>query len=303
MGLLVDGVWQEDASRTKDGHFIRPTTAFRNWVTPDGSAGPSGEGGFAAEARPLSPLCLARLPVGAPHPHLPQAQGAGGRDLDVDRLAGHASRTAGPSTTTTGSTRRHRQRQEQTVAKSICSPTRTTPAASACRCCGTRSARPSSTTNSSEIIRMLNSAFDALHQCAHRLLSAGVARRDRRAQRARLSEHQQRRLSRRLRHHAGGLRGGVPRICSTRSTRSSSVLSRAALSRRRRHHRSRLAAVHDADPFRRGLLRALQMQLAAHLRISRTCRIICAIFIRCRASPRPSASSRSSGTITAASAR
>jgi putative glutathione S-transferase len=50
MGLLVDGVWQDDVSRTKDGHFVRPTTRFRNWVTPDGSPGPSGEGGFAAEA-------------------------------------------------------------------------------------------------------------------------------------------------------------------------------------------------------------------------------------------------------------
>ncbi|MFN3657286.1 MAG: glutathione S-transferase family protein [Pseudolabrys sp.] len=49
MGLLVDGVWQEDGLRTKDGHFIRPPTRFRNWVTPDGSPGPSGEGGFAAE--------------------------------------------------------------------------------------------------------------------------------------------------------------------------------------------------------------------------------------------------------------
>lgn len=49
MGLLVDGVWQEDGIRTKDGHFIRPTTSYRNWVTADGSAGPSGEGGFKAE--------------------------------------------------------------------------------------------------------------------------------------------------------------------------------------------------------------------------------------------------------------
>ncbi len=49
MGLLVDGVWQEDVSRTKDGHFIRPTTRFRNFVTADGSPGPSGEGGFPAE--------------------------------------------------------------------------------------------------------------------------------------------------------------------------------------------------------------------------------------------------------------
>lgn len=49
MGLLVDGVWQQDGVRTKDGHFIRPTTSYRNWVTADGSAGPSGESGFKAE--------------------------------------------------------------------------------------------------------------------------------------------------------------------------------------------------------------------------------------------------------------
>jgi glutathionyl-hydroquinone reductase len=50
MGLLVDGVWQDDVSRTKDGVFIRPTTQFRNWVTPEGNAGPSGAEGFAAES-------------------------------------------------------------------------------------------------------------------------------------------------------------------------------------------------------------------------------------------------------------
>src|SRR5271163_3864903 len=50
MGLLVDGAWQEDISRTTNGRFVRPTTRFRNFVTADGSAGPTGEGGFAAEA-------------------------------------------------------------------------------------------------------------------------------------------------------------------------------------------------------------------------------------------------------------
>ena len=49
MGLLVEGVWQDDVSRTKDGHFVRPATRFRNWVTPDGSPGPTGEDGFEAE--------------------------------------------------------------------------------------------------------------------------------------------------------------------------------------------------------------------------------------------------------------
>jgi putative glutathione S-transferase len=50
MGLLVDGVWQEDVSRTSNGRFIRPSTAYHNFVTPDGSPGPNGQGGFPAEA-------------------------------------------------------------------------------------------------------------------------------------------------------------------------------------------------------------------------------------------------------------
>src|SRR5712691_11782533 len=52
MGFLVDGVWTDDSidkTRVQGGRFVRPTTRFRNWVTPDGSPGFSGEGGFAAE--------------------------------------------------------------------------------------------------------------------------------------------------------------------------------------------------------------------------------------------------------------
>ena len=52
MGLLVEGVWRDDsfdAARIKDGRFNRPTTKFRNWITPDGSPGPSGIGDFPAE--------------------------------------------------------------------------------------------------------------------------------------------------------------------------------------------------------------------------------------------------------------
>ena len=52
MGMLVDGVWQDvwyDTKETK-GHFKRAASQFRNWVTADGSAGPSGTGGFKAEA-------------------------------------------------------------------------------------------------------------------------------------------------------------------------------------------------------------------------------------------------------------
>ncbi|MHA6347300.1 glutathione S-transferase family protein [Roseivivax sp. CAU 1761] len=52
MGLLVDGVWHDQGYDTEKhgGKFVRSETAYRNWVTPDGSAGPSGEGGFAAES-------------------------------------------------------------------------------------------------------------------------------------------------------------------------------------------------------------------------------------------------------------
>ncbi len=52
MGRLVDGIWQDvwyDTAATK-GHFKRSESQFRNWVTSDGSAGPSGQGGFKAEA-------------------------------------------------------------------------------------------------------------------------------------------------------------------------------------------------------------------------------------------------------------
>lgn len=52
MGHLVDGVWHDQWYDTKStgGAFKRSTAAFRNWITSDGSAGPSGEGGFKAES-------------------------------------------------------------------------------------------------------------------------------------------------------------------------------------------------------------------------------------------------------------
>jgi putative glutathione S-transferase len=52
MGLLVEGEWRDQWYDTEstDGEFVREDSAFRNWVTPDGAAGPSGEGDFAAAA-------------------------------------------------------------------------------------------------------------------------------------------------------------------------------------------------------------------------------------------------------------
>jgi putative glutathione S-transferase len=51
MGLLIDGVWHDrwyDTGKT-GGRFVRKDARFRNWVTADGASGPSGEGGFPAE--------------------------------------------------------------------------------------------------------------------------------------------------------------------------------------------------------------------------------------------------------------
>lgn len=51
MGLLVDGKWHDQWYDTEGngGRFIRTEAQYRNWITPDGSPGPTGEGGFKAE--------------------------------------------------------------------------------------------------------------------------------------------------------------------------------------------------------------------------------------------------------------
>lgn len=52
MGLLIKGQWHDewyDTKKTK-GEFIREKSQFRNWITTDGQPGPTGKGGFAAES-------------------------------------------------------------------------------------------------------------------------------------------------------------------------------------------------------------------------------------------------------------
>ncbi len=58
MGKLIEGRWLTDAQvdafekqqyQENQGHFQRGTAKFRNWITADGSAGKSGVGGFKAE--------------------------------------------------------------------------------------------------------------------------------------------------------------------------------------------------------------------------------------------------------------
>ena len=52
--MLINGKWTDNwhPVQAKDGagRFVRQTSSFRNWVTPDGASGPTGTGGFKAEA-------------------------------------------------------------------------------------------------------------------------------------------------------------------------------------------------------------------------------------------------------------
>lgn len=52
MGQLIDGKWDTAWYDTKStgGKFKRTTAGFRNWITPDGEPGSSGAGGFPAES-------------------------------------------------------------------------------------------------------------------------------------------------------------------------------------------------------------------------------------------------------------
>jgi len=53
MGILIDGEWHDrwyDSDEMSDGAFKRAEALFRNWITADGSAGPNGDGGFKAES-------------------------------------------------------------------------------------------------------------------------------------------------------------------------------------------------------------------------------------------------------------
>ena len=51
MGLLVEGRWHDAWYDTKatQGRFVRTESQFRNWITRDGRAGPTGVGGVRAE--------------------------------------------------------------------------------------------------------------------------------------------------------------------------------------------------------------------------------------------------------------
>ena len=148
MGLLVDGVWRDDSfdkARMEGGRFNRPTTKFRNWITPDGSPGPTGR----AASPPKSGRYHLYVSLACPWAHRTIILRHLKRLENVISMSvtswymGENGWTFDRMTGSSGDTVNWRRRSR----RSICWPIANTPAASRCPCCGTSSARPSSATS------------------------------------------------------------------------------------------------------------------------------------------------------------
>ena len=165
-----------------------PATQFRNWVTPDGNPGPSGDGGFAAESgryhlyvslacpwahrtvifRKLKALeNVISLSIVSPHMGregwtFNASEGSTGDAVNGKSKLSEIYLLANPHYTGRVSVPVLWDKKRKTIVNN----------------------------ESSEIIRMLNSAFDGFHQYPHRLLSGKSSDRDRPTQRSGLFQHQ-----------------------------------------------------------------------------------------------------------------
>ena len=162
MGLLIDGAWHDRWYDTKNsgGRFIRSESRFRNWITADGSAGPSGEGGFEAEAGRYHLYVSYACPWAHRTLIVRTLKGLG--DMigvsPVDALMGSEGWTFGAEGAATadplhGFTRAH---QVYTRARSDYTGRVTVPIL------WDRARNTIVSNESSEILRMLNTAFDGL---------------------------------------------------------------------------------------------------------------------------------------------
>ena len=206
MGQLIDGVWHDawyDTERT-GGRFVRSTATFRNWITPDGAPGPSGEGGFRAEsgryhlyvslACPWAHRTLIFRALKGLEGHI------GVSVVHPDMLSeGWEFRTDYPGAT---GDRLHGlpfARDLYLKADPKISGRVTVPIL-------WDAERDTIVSNeSSEIIRMFNSAFDGLTGNAEDYWPRRPARRHRARERAHLRHGEQRRLQGRVRHQPGRL--------------------------------------------------------------------------------------------------
>lgn len=211
MGLLIDGRWHDQWYDTGDsGRFQRESAQRRNWVTADGSAGPSGSSGFKAEA-------------GRYHLYVSLACPWAHRTLILRKLKGLESlinvsvvswlmREQGWTfDREIGSSSDHLDNlgymhQRYTADDSHYTGRVTVPVLWDKQSGGIVS------NESAEIIRMFNSAFDGLTGNGLDFYPEPLRERiDQLNERIYLPGREQRRLPGRLRHHAGSLRRGLRR--------------------------------------------------------------------------------------------
>ena len=196
--MLVNGKWSADwqpvqATDAKGG-FVRQTSSFRNWVTPDGAAGPDGRGRLRRRAGRYHLYAALTCPWASRTLIARKLK----RLEDVVSVAivepGDDRRRAGVSATIPARTAT-RSMARPTCTKSIPAPTRISPAARPSPSCGTASARRSSTTNrptscacsipasarsprarSTSIPTALRAEIDALNDAVYPTLNNGVYR-------------------------------------------------------------------------------------------------------------------------------
>ena len=213
----------------------RPVRAQRRAVPQLGDAGrqprPVRRGRLQGRAGALPSLRLARLPVGAPDADLPQAQGAGGDDRRLGGALADGASMAGPSSRRPGATGDrlygHRYLHEL-YARADAALYRPGDRAGA--------VGPGAADDRQQrVVRDHPHAELGVRRHRRRYPATTTRQplrgRDRRGQRARLRHRQQRRLPGRVRHHAGGLRGGGRRaVRDARLARGAAGRASATLS-------------------------------------------------------------------------
>ena len=205
MGMLVDGIWVDRWYDTKDR---AENSCARTPVARLGhrrrQAGGRPQARLQGRARPLSSLCLARLPWAHRTLIFRKLKKLEDCHLGLDRPPFHGQGRLDVS--------RRGRRAPATRSTASISCTRSTPrpippirAASPCRCCGTSRNETIVSNESAEIIRMLNSAFDEWGDASLDFYPEPLRGEIDRVNALRLPDHQQRRLPGRLRDDAGGL--------------------------------------------------------------------------------------------------
>ena len=273
MGLLVDGVWQQDSSgkefgaRTEGGQFIRRPTVFHNYVTADGRPGPTGIGGFAAE-RGRYHLYVS---LACPWAHRTLIFRKLKKLEDVisvsvtEALLGKKGWEFGtePGATLDTVNGKPTLAEIYVLADPHYSGRASVPVL------WDKKQRTIVNNESSEIIRMLNSAFDAFTDVRTDYYPAEL-----RSEIDRINELVYSTVNNGV-YRAGFATTQVAYeeaaralVRDARSARGASVAP--ALSRRAADHRGGLAALHNAHSFRCGLLQPLQMQSAADHRLSQS---------------------------------